>query len=421
MSANVTADLVLAAFRALPAKAKPRVHADGVREWTPLSGIVVADKDVQSQKCVALGTGMRCLPANKLGLGNGDTLHDWHAEIVAIRAFNHFLLQQCLQLTSGSMCQSEIIRFRDRPERTTAEPQPFAIKDSVEVSMLSTEMPCGDASMELIMHAQADASPWTSQSRSELDGMLQTGRGHFAELGIVRRKPSRADAPSTLSKSCSDKLALKQCTSLLSSLASLLIHPGNAYLHELIVPQDQFIGFAVHRAFGAEGRLRPLTDDPGIWTNGYSFRPFLTVPHNHYFEFSRPPPGSIGKAKGSNITAVWTPTESEVLIGGIKQGYKQFSGAGHSSFSRRGMCRLVQQLSQTLDDGRLQSVFSNSCTYYQLKDCDSLKVRRRVKAIAQDKALVPWPKNIADDFSLQSEAKTAVQALQVSDKNIFKS
>ena len=48
MSAAIThedrvADAVLAAFSALPAKAKPRRYPSGTQEWTNLSGIVLSD------------------------------------------------------------------------------------------------------------------------------------------------------------------------------------------------------------------------------------------------------------------------------------------------------------------------------------------------------------------------------------------
>lgn len=55
----------------------------------------------------------------------------------------------------------------------------------------------GDASMELTMAAQDDASPWTSSpSTLELSDVSHNhqypalqGRGYFSELGVVRRKP----------------------------------------------------------------------------------------------------------------------------------------------------------------------------------------------------------------------------------------
>ena len=191
MKANDIADIVLNAFRNLPVKAKPRSYPNGTREWVPLSGVVISSRKHPFRKCVALGTGMRCLSADKLHLARGRCLHDWHAEVLAVRAFNHYLLQECARLAGNSLDTSDVVRLRGSVEKTSKEPQHFAIREDVEIRLFSTEAPCGDASMELTMDAQNDATPWTSESRLKTDGMLQSGRGHFAELGAVRRKPAR--------------------------------------------------------------------------------------------------------------------------------------------------------------------------------------------------------------------------------------
>ena len=79
--------------------------------------------------------------------------------------------------------------------------------------------------MELTMAAQDDATPWdlpplaiTPGDSTPAEPEILHGRGYFSVLGSVRRKPSRPDAPPSLSKSCSDKIALKQSISLLNSV-----------------------------------------------------------------------------------------------------------------------------------------------------------------------------------------------------------
>lgn len=131
--------------------------------------------------------------------------------------------------------------------------------------------------MELIMAAQEDDSPWQlpcSTSADKQPNPLEAetalpGRAYFSQLGIVRRKPARGDAPPTLSKSCSDKIALKQCTSLLSSLASLLVHPANAYIDTLVLPESQYSAVACERAFSGTGRMKSLVGKQ--WNEGYAF------------------------------------------------------------------------------------------------------------------------------------------------------
>lgn len=135
---------------------------------------------------------MKCLPATQTSLlANEHVLHDWHAEILAIRAFNHFLLQEARSLASSSTYQSLILRRR---EAESVAPQcfgnqPFTLCEGLKVMMYCSEAPCGDASMELVMEAQENARPWPVADSSDkiVPGLL--GRESFSQLGVVRRKP----------------------------------------------------------------------------------------------------------------------------------------------------------------------------------------------------------------------------------------
>ncbi|KAK7756659.1 hypothetical protein SLS62_001496 [Diatrype stigma] len=270
----------------------------------------------------------------------GNVLHDWHAEVLVIRAFNRFVLEECRQLALGGPdATSPFLRRRTAEDISRCcggssgggsgsgsyndswHAQPFAWREDVALHMYCSEAPCGDASMELTMAAQADASPWDvpapptplplplppPSSSSPLPG-----RAFFSLLGAVRRKPARGDAPPTLSKSCSDKLALRQCTSLLAATTALLVSPGGAYLRTMVLPTSQFSAAGCRRAFsggGAEGeeeegeedsrdrergreagegrggRMRPLTNRR--WAGGYAFRPFEVRTTDLEFAFSR--------------------------------------------------------------------------------------------------------------------------------------
>ena len=53
--------------------------------------------------CAALAIGMRCLPHSKLTLAKGNVLHDWHAEVLVIRAFNRWLVDACADLAREGM------------------------------------------------------------------------------------------------------------------------------------------------------------------------------------------------------------------------------------------------------------------------------------------------------------------------------
>ncbi|UKZ74065.1 hypothetical protein TrVFT333_001720 [Trichoderma virens FT-333] len=365
--ANLIARTVISQFDKLPSKRKPCVRDNGLHEWVPLSGIV-AEKD-GILTCLALATGMKCLPASKLGDAKGVAIHDWHAEVLAIRTFNRFLLDECQSLIDGNRNDPETILQRsdslDVDSESGLYARPFGVKHDVKLHMYCSEAPCGDASMELIMAAQEDASPWelpaatpdsTQSTTSESESALP-GRAYFSQLGIVRRKPARGDAPPTLSKSCSDKIALKQCTSLLSSLASLLVNPANAYIDTLVLPESQFSAAACERAFSAVGRMKPVAGKQ--WAEGDD-------------------------------------------SGGVLQGRKQFDIRGASKTSRKQMWIKSKQLSDELfaaNAGRhrgVQEHLSSASSYQDLKDGPLLAERRQVKAQVRQLALKGWVQNEGD-------------------------
>lgn len=74
-------------------------HVDDRKDHEP--------SDPPSLTCVALATGMKCLPQSKLPLAKGNVLHDWHAEVLAIRGFNRWLVDECEELARGGFMQGE--------------------------------------------------------------------------------------------------------------------------------------------------------------------------------------------------------------------------------------------------------------------------------------------------------------------------
>jgi tRNA-specific adenosine deaminase 1 len=140
---------------------------------------------------------MKCLPRSKLAMAKGNVLHDCHAEVLAIRAFNRFLIDECTALAKGLTSKSTYVRRRAASESIQDSTQHFTVNEGTLIHMYCSEAPCGDASMELVMRAQEDSTPWKilPTSASESDGpdpeAVMMGRGHFSRLGIVRRKPCK--------------------------------------------------------------------------------------------------------------------------------------------------------------------------------------------------------------------------------------
>lgn len=283
--------------------------------------------------------------------------------------------------------------------------------------------------MELTMAAQADATPWevpspavdistpatpTPDSPSAPAPPVLPGRAYFQHLGVVRRKPARGDAPATLSKSCSDKLALRQCTSLLSSAASLLVSPTHAYLTTLILPTSQHSATGCERAFsGRMAAMKGMEVEAGLLHGGYRFAPFQINTTDLEFAYSRRSVANrlalVGAAAGadkmaaSNLAVAWTATGlEEASLGGTMQGRKLFDPRGASFASRRKMWALAVEIASLLGAGLvgIQKTLAAQ-NYKELKKSNMLQPRRDVKSKATSTALKGWVKNEGDDdFSL---------------------
>ncbi|KAL8295697.1 hypothetical protein RB597_009212 [Gaeumannomyces tritici] len=424
--ADAIAAAVLGEFDKLPNKRKPPIRGNGIHEWVPLSGIVARGGRTSSYTCLSLATGMKCLPASKVPHAKGIILHDWHAEILAIRAFNHFVLEECRNLAMG-LSASEYLRVRSAEEiaQTNSDEwwsgQPFAWREDVSLHMYCSEAPCGDASMELVMAAQEDSTPWEvppgcgPSSPAEGGGDLP-GRAYFSRLGVVRRKPARGDAPQTLSKSCSDKLAMSQCASLLSSPASLLVSPRGVYLRTLILPEPQHSEEGCRRSFSADGRMRDVAAaGHQLWPGGYGFHPFDVRPTSPGVDFdfsrrraaARAPRGSGARIAPSPQAVAWNRAGlEEGVMAGVQQGRKQTDPKGASVLCRAGMWgRALSVASSAVLLGAgavaVRKVLSEAATYKELKQSELLQARAHVKEQVKATGLKGWVGNVADDqFSL---------------------
>lgn len=258
------------------------------------------------------------------------------------------------------------------------------------------------------MAAQQDASPWESPESNKPMSETMTenslpGRAFFSQLGIVRRKPARGDAPPTLSKSCSDKLALKQCVSLLSSLTSLFVEPANAYIHSVILPESQYSATACERAFSAEGRMKAAVG--AEWPGGYSFNPFAIETTELEFDFSkRIAQSRAAKIAASNLAAAWSSSGfEENILGGVIQGRKAFDVRGASRMSRRSMWESALKLARRLGgDYPELPKFLGSATYTDVQNGPLLAQRRQVKDDVRETALAGWIRNSGgSSFSLE--------------------
>lgn len=93
---------------------------------------------------------MKCLPASKLPEADGNGLHDWHAEILALRAFNRLLLDQCRSLAEGGVPVAQVVEWAREEalgeealgEERALPSRPFRVKKGVRLHMYCSEAPC---------------------------------------------------------------------------------------------------------------------------------------------------------------------------------------------------------------------------------------------------------------------------------------
>lgn len=254
---------VLAAYDLLPKRGKPLVRSNGVKEWTVLAGVVL-DIPESGFECVALATGVKSTPETHFNAGK--VLHDCHAEILALRAFNLFLAKTCSSLDKLP-----------------------------PVYLYICAPPCGDASMSLLNGAPS----WTTEETEVPAGMLR-GRAHFNLVGRVRTKPGRQDSQLTMSKSCSDKLCWRQHKGVLLAPVRQLFQGESVFIDTLVCPtvEPDFT-----RCFN---RFHPVQK--------FKFLDLVSQFPNYHPEEGAPSPCSVVLARDVGY---------EIIANGLTQGSRQ--------------------------------------------------------------------------------------------------
>ncbi|KAM9902821.1 hypothetical protein OXX69_008159 [Metschnikowia pulcherrima] len=387
------ADAVVTAFGKLNVKSgKPTTRSNGVSEWTVLAGLVAIDGDELT--VVSIATGVKALPDEVRSFSNGYMVHDMHAEILCLRLFNRYLMEEvkgdCHRLllesattNTESVTSSGLSETREGPEEAgnsdandgpehskfsknlKFKSETYRLKPSLKLALYISEPPCGDASMSHVANGQ---TAWEEPAQKRQK--VVRGRANFGHLGTVRTKPGRADSKLSLSKSCSDKLCLKQYTGILNCITSLRIEP--IFLDFLVLDETKHVDADFRRCFHERMSQKPECPLQALTYRDNNF-PFSKDPER------TPSPVSLAYIAISNT--------AHVINNGVKNGAnaKKPRANGASPLSRRS---LWQQAA-----GHVPTFAS----YNKLKQAN--KERQNLKLKAR-KLLGSWPQTGEDDFCL---------------------
>lgn len=341
-------------------------HLIPSNKFTVLASILANDQPL----CIT--TGVKCVPDSKIRNSQGMILHDSHAEILAIRAFNYYILKSLKDIEHS-------LYFEKLSSGL------YGVKSDVKFSLYISEIPCGDASLENLMTKNTE--PW---KHDFTDKNPLRGREYYTQTGLVRTKPGRADSLLSKSKSCSDKLTLVTLKGLLNCLTQDLFE-DQIYLDSIIVPKHLF----------TDGLKRCFTSRVAKNFSGISKTTIVTaeVEDTYNKKLSNLNLGRLERPreneKGFELATVSVPSLNfyETTTQGVRNGSSikrvRKTNTGYSELSRKALLQLRQEI---------HPLPSNISSYQEWKM--SLKEYQNFKTAAKA-AIGNWGESTKDDFQIE--------------------
>ncbi|MBA0717716.1 hypothetical protein Golax_005508 [Gossypium laxum] len=240
----IVADKVFSLYKSLPKKGKPQG-----REVTVLAAFLLSSPS-QDTEVIALGTGTKCIGRSKL-THSGNIVNDSHAEIIARRALLRFFYAEIQCLNDNNGFQNSIFES----ELDGSGGIKYKIRAGWKLHLYISQLPCGDASLSLVPSSIGEHGRFVLKISVKwlyytlvlivicmilvpLIESVPPFSGDCSELiGLVQRKPGRGD--STLSVSCSDKIARWNVVGVQGALLSYFLRP--VYLHSVTVGRSPYV------------------------------------------------------------------------------------------------------------------------------------------------------------------------------------
>lgn len=302
--ANKIGEMVLQKFAEL-SSTNPMPH--GVKRKV-LAGIVKTvqkGEEVTDIEVISLGTGTKCITGGYIS-DSGLALNDCHGEVIARRAFCHYLYDQldlCLKGKSKMSC------LQKRKNGI------FGLKEGVAFHLYISTSPCGDGRIFSPQESPAtEASDKHPQrkTRGLLRTKIENGEGTLPikSKGVIQTWDGVLQGERLLTMSCSDKISKWNVVGMQGALLSHFIEP--VYLTSVVL--GSLYNFH-HLTRALYKRLENLGDLPDQYKLNYHLVNGMSSPESR----------ATGKSPGYSMN--WTTGDEKLECVNAAQGKLENSEA----------------------------------------------------------------------------------------------